>query len=69
MTRDELKAILTPTVIDSTLSKEERDRVLVPTAKLWMIACESTDMTYEQVMNEWNLVMVEIVDEYGLRRH
>lgn len=69
MTRDQLKERLTIVVCDSTLSKEERDRILVPIAQEWLKACESTDLDYPGAFNMWNNVMAEIVEEHDLRRH
>lgn len=68
MTREELKAKLTPIVCDLTLTKEARSNILGPIAVEFMEGRDDGSSWPDEVFNTWNTVMAEIAQEYSLGR-
>jgi hypothetical protein len=66
--RELLKRLLTPIVVNNTSSKEERTNLLIPELRMWLDSADaSSDMTLDQAFDIWNAVMVEIVEENNLQ--
>lgn len=68
MTREELKAKLTPIVCDLTLTKEERSNKLGPIAVEFMKGRDDGTSWPDEVFEAWNTTIVEIVEENNLGR-
>lgn len=66
MTREELKAKLTPIVCDLTLTTEERSNKLGPIAVEFMEGRDDGTSWSDEVFEVWNATMVEIVRENNL---
>ncbi len=64
MNRKELKEALTPIVCDQSLTKEARADKLGPYVRTFMD--DNPNIPVDNVLNIWNEVMVEIVEENGL---
>lgn len=64
MNIQELKALLTPIVCDSNLTKSEISNRLGPIAAQFMD--ENPDIAMEVVFNVWNNTMADIVMKNGL---
>jgi len=70
MTREELKAKLEPIVRDPTLTGDQRSEKLSDIAVLWIERPADGSTLDPEILNakfdEWNWVMVEILDEMKL---
>jgi hypothetical protein len=65
MTREELKAILTPIICNLDQTKEERASLLGPIALSFWLSTERY-ISQEEIFFAWNAVIVEIVEENSL---
>lgn len=64
-----LKLALVNVVCDEKLTQEQRSQKLAMMLRWFIDVQEERGVSFDESAELWNQTMVQIVDEFGLRRH